>query len=195
MIILRQKNYAVGFADGSGQSTQELFNMWKSAGGKEKTGMTASEYIHGKGWKPTDGKTKRQNGTVVQTHPGEGGVINRTNNLINRVSEQRAKQRKANQDFAKANPNAFKNVATRARTQGYNAGVQAGKSQVGILGGAKNTWNGMNNTQKGLAIGGAAAIATLGTAATVGAIRNRNKRKQAEKDLELERARNSRPRY
>ena len=76
-----------------------------------------------------------------------------------------------------------------------NKSYDAGRKSVGIWGGAKNTWGGMNNTQKGLAIGGAATIATLGTAATIGAIRNRNKRKQAERDLELERARNSRPRY
>jgi hypothetical protein len=71
----------------------------------------------------------------------------------------------------------------------YDMGVKKGKQSVGLKQGAINTWKGMNNTQKGLAIGTAAA-ATLGTGMMIA--RNRRKRKEAERELELERARNRR---
>jgi hypothetical protein len=192
MIILRQRTYTLldeKGGDGRGVSATAVQQAYKDAGGKEKTGLSLIEFAHGKNWKPTDGKTRRQDGTVVQTHPGEGGYVKDLSSKIGQVSQQRADQRKANQEFVKANPNAFKNVATKARTQGYNAGVKAGQSQVGLKQGAINTWKGMNNTQKGLAIGTAAA-ATLGTGMMIA--RNRRKRKEAERELELERARNRR---
>ena len=71
----------------------------------------------------------------------------------------------------------------------YDMGVKKGQQSVGLKQGAINTWKGMNNTQKGLAIGGA-AVATLGTGMMIA--RNRKKRKEAERGLELERARNRR---
>lgn len=165
MIILRQKNYAL-LADGSGKSISDYKQQFNQAGGKDKLGMSFTDW-----------------------YKGQGTGVAADNNKITQAAAQRATQRKANQDFAKANPNAFKNVATKARTQGYNAGVKAGQSQVGLKQGAINTWKGMNNTQKGLAIGTAAA-ATLGTGMMIA--RNRRKRKEAERELELERARNRR---
>lgn len=70
-----------------------------------------------------------------------------------------------------------------------NKSYNAGRDSVGLKQGAINTWKGMNNTQKGLAIGGA-AVATLGTGMMIA--RNRKKRKEAERELKLERARNRR---
>lgn len=102
--------------------------------------------------------------------------------------QARTAQRKAIKDTS-GMPQAVGDAAKKARVQGYNAGVKSGQNQVGLLGGAKNTWNGMTNTQKGLAIGGAAA-ATIGTGMLIA--RNRKKRKEAERELELERARNRR---
>lgn len=162
MIILRQKNYAL-LADGSGKSISEYKQQFNQAGGKDKLGMSFTDW--------------------------QGTGVAADNNKITQVAAQRATQRKANQDFAKANPNAFKNVATKAKTQGYNAGVKAGKSQVGLKQGALNTWNGMSQNQK-IATGVIGGAAVLGTGMMIA--RNRRKRKEAERELELERARNRR---
>jgi hypothetical protein len=70
----------------------------------------------------------------------------------------------------------------KAKTQSY----QAGQNSVGILGGAKNTWNSLSkNQQLGVAAGGAALA--IGGAALLA--RNRRKRKEAEEELERERRR------
>lgn len=165
MIILRQKNYAL-LADGSGKSISEYKQQFNQAGGKDKLGMSFTDW-----------------------YKGQGTGVAADNNKITQAATQRATQRKANQDFAKANPNAFKNVATKAKTQGYNAGVKAGKSQVGLKQGALNTWNGMSQNQK-IATGVIGGAAVLGTGMMIA--RNRKKRKEAERELELERARNRR---
>lgn len=68
----------------------------------------------------------------------------------------------------------------------YDIGVKKGRDSVGILGGAKNTWNSLSkNQQIGVAAGGAALA--IGAAALLA--RNRRKRKEAEEELERERRR------
>ena len=87
-------------------------------------------------------------------------------------------------------PNYNPNAGAKDRTTAMlNNAYDSGRNSVGIKQGAINTWKGMNDTQKGLAIGGA-AVATLGTGMMIA--RNRAKRKEAERELELERARNRR---
>lgn len=71
----------------------------------------------------------------------------------------------------------------------YDMGVKKGQQSVGLLGGAKNTWNNMSKGQQ-IATGAIAGTALAG--ATALALRNRRKRKEAEEDLRLERARNRR---
>lgn len=71
----------------------------------------------------------------------------------------------------------------------YDMGVKKGQQSVGLLGGAKNTWNNMSKGQQ-IATGTVAGTALVG--ATALALRNRRKRKEAEEELKLERARNRR---
>ena len=72
------------------------------------------------------------------------------------------------------------------KQEGFNSGFSKGQNSVGILGGAKNTWNSLSkNQQLGVAAGGAALA--IGGAALLA--RNRRKRKEAEEELERERRR------
>lgn len=71
----------------------------------------------------------------------------------------------------------------------YDMGVKKGQQSAGIKQGAINTWNGMGRNQQ-IATGAIAGAAVLGTGMMIA--RNRKKRKEAERGLELERARNRR---
>ena len=165
MIILRQKEYM-------------LHEITRGADGHLQLGAALS---NGQGY------SLNRNGNVTQK-----SALTNSANAAKEAENQAATaaQRQAKLDFVKQNPNAFKDVATRARTQGYAkgqaAGFEQGKKSVGILGGAKNTWNSLSKRQQiGVAAGGAALA--LGGATLIA--RNRRKRKEAEEELERERRR------
>ncbi len=218
MIILRQKNYGLT-DDGGGTSSMNFYKdpnvkaqqmaalkAYKTAGGRSGLGQSFDEFKKTYFTGPNLSEQKSNLVNDKSSYRGSSLVAGQQNNgkpnvVNNRLSAQeasrqaaqgaqaRATQRQANQAFAKNNPNVFKDVATKARTQGYNAGVQAGKTQVGIKQGAINTWNGMSQNQK-IAAGVIGGAAVLGTGMMIA--RNRKKRKEAERELELERARNRR---
>jgi len=83
----------------------------------------------------------------------------------------RQSERNALKAVAKENPNAIKNVATKARAQGYQngmaagtqAGIKQGAASVGIKGGIQNTWRNAGAMGKigmaGAAAGGAILLA------------------------------------
>lgn len=204
MILLRQRIYAV-VAGGGGTSSMnfyqdptvkaqyvEAMKKYKEGGGRSGLGQSFEDfkksYFAGPNISEQTSNMINDKSTYRGASLRQGTTSTGKPNTVDNRYASRDNSQKAQLANAKVR---MQKQSSVKQQQAFNQGQQS----VGIWGGAKNTWNNMNNTQKGLAIGGAATVAALGTAATVGAIRNRNKRKQAERDLELERARNSRPRY
>ena len=83
------------------------------------------------------------------------------------------------------NTSTTQNPTQTSTTTNSTTGGGFGSKLSNMWGNAKDTWSGMNNTQKGLVIGGGVAL----TGATAMALKNRKERKEAEEKLELERAR------
>lgn len=129
-----------------------------------KTGefITGEQMMQQNNWKtqkdPTTGKTitvdangNRVNKTQMQTAVAQNGQ---------NVAQQQA-QRAANRKANIANAPAVKEAAVRARTQGYQAGQQAGARSVGVMGGMKNTWNNAGTMGKAGMIAGGVALTGL----------------------------------
>lgn len=186
MIILRQKQYSI-----QGKFRQKIFMLGqyqKDANGKlipvlNEEGEKVLASSDGSGYTLTNKEGKATKSAMMKN---QGIALHQKEQQQNR-----ANQRQINQEIAKTNPNAFKDVATRARVQGYNKGqadgFKKGQQSVGLLGGAKNIWNNMSKGRQ-IATGAVAGTALVG-GATALALRNRNKRKKAERELERERSR------
>lgn len=192
MILLRQKSFSYGiraveigdYAKKNNISVSQARDiLYKQAqqAGKDQYGTYAAgdkgSYRGSQLRAVKDSTGKNTVGIQGQTGSGMFTVGNK-----NKKSSGYAASQAVNQSNANATR---RNAIKQQQQQAFKQGQQS----VGILGGAKNTWDSMNNTQKGLAIGGTAAVLAGGTAL---AIRNRNKRKKAERELEEERARNRR---
>jgi hypothetical protein len=205
MILLRQKiffEYGLTSSDIKDYATKNnmsvkaakdaLYEQRKSAGvaqsaykDTDKSSFRASVL---QGSKDADGKLAQ--GVLGKSGGGNFTVSkNKASASAQAVKAQQQSAANPNREWAAKARQTNLNKQQQAYNKGQVTGYKQGQQSVGILGGAKNTWNSMNNTQKGLAIGGTAAVLAGGAAL---AIRNRNKRKQAERELEEERARNRR---
>lgn len=140
---LKRKVFALT-ADGGGVSLDSLKTEWTNGGGKEKLGSF-------KDW-----------------YKGKDTGLNAVNTGIKDKAAKDAAMRAAN----KANADGVKNAAMRARTSGYNAGMNAGMKQgaasVGIKQGALNSWNRMGTMGKVGTVGALAGGALLAGKALFG---------------------------
>ena len=79
----------------------------------------------------------KANGTYTKASNSLDNLKLDSGTKIEQNTLQRQTQRAAN----KANASGVKEAAMKARTQGYQAGMNAGTKSVGVMGGLKNTWN------------------------------------------------------
>ncbi len=199
MILLRQKSFAYGIRTteiqdyaktnniGVKDAQKALYEQAEKAGkskygtyaGGDKSTYKGSQLHAVQGSTGVQGETSGGLFTVKNTNKKSAGYA--------AEQAQQAHLNNANRVWADKNKAANLRKQQQAFDKGQKTGFKQGQGSVGIWQGAQNTWKGMNNTQKGLAIGGAAA-ATIGTGMLIA--RNRKKRKDAERELELERARN-----
>lgn len=194
MILLRQRNFAqygiraVEIGDYAkqnnisvGEARDILYKQAQKAG-KDQYGTYAAG---------DKGAYKGSQLQAVKDSSGKNttGIQGQTGSGVFTVGDKSKKSSgyAASQAVNQSNANTKRDFIKKQQQQAFNKGQQS----VGILGGAKNTWNSMSrNQQIAAGVGGAALLAGgIGLA-----IRNRRKRKEAERELELERARNSRRR-